>query len=283
MQNKLIKISVIGKTNAGKSTFINAIIGETISITNKKVNTTQDLITGIITKNNTQIIFFDTPGSNNLIKKNNYFKKEFKTNIWESILICDIILYIIDVNKYNFNEVSLDLKKIDESKKLIVLVFNKIDLINTKNILKYIEEINKLRIVDSFFNISAKYKKGLNKLLDFLKNKAKKNNFLYNENIVTNKSDIFISNECTRNSILKYVHKEIPYNVIIKNVEYKILKNNNIKIKQILEIKNDRYKPIILGKKGQNIKKIREHSQKIISSILKEKVHLYLQIKKTND
>ncbi len=280
MQNKLIKISVIGKTNAGKSTFVNAAVGETISITNKKVNTTQDLITGIITKDDTQIIFFDTPGSNNLIKKNNYFIKEFKTNIWESIQICDIILYIIDVNKYNYNEISLDLKKINESKKLIVLVFNKIDLINTKNILQYIKELNDLKIVNSFFNISAKYKKGLNKLLNFLKNKAKKNKFLYNEKIVTNKSDIFISNECTRNAILKFVHKEIPYNVLIRNIEYRILKNNNIKIKQILEIKNDRYKPIILGKNGQNIKKIREHSQKFISSILKEKVHLYLQVKK---
>ena len=280
MQNKLIKISVIGKTNAGKSTFVNAAVGETISITNKKVNTTQDLITGTITKDDTQIIFFDTPGSNNLIKKNNYFIKEFKTNIWESIQICDIILYIIDVNKYNYNEISLDLKKINESKKLIVFVFNKIDLINTKNILQYIKEVNDLKIVNSFFNISAKYKKGLNKLLNFLENKAKKNKFLYNEKIITNKSDIFISNECTRNAILKFVHKEIPYNVLIKNIEYRILKNNNIKIKQILEIKNDRYKPIILGKNGQNIKKIREHSQKFISSILKEKVHLYLQVKR---
>ena len=280
MQNKLIKISVIGKTNAGKSTFVNAAVGETISITNKKVNTTQELITGIITKDDTQIIFFDTPGSNNLIKKNNYFIKEFKTNIWESIQICDIILYIIDVNKYNYNEISLDLKKINESKKLIVFVFNKIDLINTKNILQYIKEVNDLKIVNSFFNISAKYKKGLNKLLNFLENKAKKNKFLYNEKIITNKSDIFISNECTRNAILKFVHKEIPYNVLIKNIEYRILKNNNIKIKQILEIKNDRYKPIILGKNGQNIKKIREHSQKFISSILKEKVHLYLQVKR---
>ena len=98
MKKKLIKISVIGKTNAGKSTFINSIIGEKISITNKKVNTTQELIVGIRNINNTQLIFYDTPGTNNL-KIDFTDKKKIKRNFWEGIENADYIFYFIDSSK----------------------------------------------------------------------------------------------------------------------------------------------------------------------------------------
>ena len=87
-----------------------------------------------------------------------------------------------------------------------------------------------------------------------------------------------MSNECTRNAILKNLHKEIPYNIVVKNFQYKILKNKNIKIKQFIIIENLRYKSIIIGKNGNTIKRIRQDSQRDIQKILDSKVHLYLQI-----
>ena len=173
-----------------------------------------------------------------------------------------------------------DLKKINEVKKSIIVVFNKIDLIDNKFILPYIKSLNDLNLVDEFFNVSAKYKKGLKKLTIFLKSKAQNNKWIFDKNEITNKDNIFMANECTRNAILKYLHKEIPYNVIVRNILFKPLNNKDIKIKQSIDLSNMRYKPIILGKNGETIKKIREYSQNEISNIMKSKIHLYLQVNK---
>ena len=99
MQNKLLKVALIGKTNAGKSTLINSLIGKKVSIINKKINTTQELILGIQTIHDTQIIFYDTPGIN-FLKTNNISQKKFKINLWEAIDTVDLLLYLVDVFKY---------------------------------------------------------------------------------------------------------------------------------------------------------------------------------------
>ena len=364
MANKLIKIALIGNTNAGKSTLMNSMIDKTVSIINKKINTTQNIIMGIVNIDDTQIIFYDTPGSN-FLNSSVSSQKRLKIDIWTAIDEVECILYIIDVSKYNYNSVCSDIKKINEVKKPIIVIFNKTDLIDNKLILPYIESLNNLNIVEAFFNISAKYRKGLNKLSIFtkskaqnnkwifnkgeisnkdnifmanectrnailkylhkeipyniivrnllfkslnnlnlietffnisakyrkglkklsifIKSKAKNNKWIFNKGEVSNKDPIFMANECTRNAILKYLHKEIPYNITVRNLLFKSLNNNDIKIKQSIDLTNMRYKPIILGNKGETIKKIRECSQNEISNIMKSKIHLYLQVNKLND
>ena len=98
MKKKLLKISIVGKTNAGKSTLLNNIIGETISITNKKINTTEDLILGIINIKNNQLIFYDTPGLSNLKSKNPLNKKN-KIYLWKGLNESDLIIYLVDIKK----------------------------------------------------------------------------------------------------------------------------------------------------------------------------------------
>ena len=102
MKSKILKISIVGRTNAGKSTLINKIIGEKISIQNKKINTTQETIIGVKNIKNTQILFYDTPGSNFLKNSNNKSKK-LKQNLWNGIDESDLILYMIDSHTINLN------------------------------------------------------------------------------------------------------------------------------------------------------------------------------------
>ena len=109
MTNKLIKIALIGKTNAGKSTLMNSIVHKTVSITNKKINTTQNIIKGIVNINDTQIIFYDTPGSN-FLNSSVSSQKSLKIDIWSAIEEVDCILYIIDVTKYKYKIVCSDIK-----------------------------------------------------------------------------------------------------------------------------------------------------------------------------
>ena len=280
MKKKLLRISIIGKTNAGKSTFINNIIGEIISITNKKINTTEDLIVGILNSSNIQLVFYDTPGLN--FSTQTILKNKLKNNFWKGLELSEVILYLIDIKKYNFNEVDKNLTKLKEINKKIIIVFNKNDLVNKKNILPKIKEINQRHLIDSFFSISAKKKHGLQNLKKYLLSISYYNKWIYLNNEITNKDDRFISNEGTRNSILSLLHKEIPYNIIITNKMFKYLKNGDLKIKQEILINNPRYKMIILGKKGDKIKEIRTKTQKYLSNIFKTKVHLYINISVSN-
>ena len=282
MKKKLIKVALIGKTNAGKSTLVNSFVGEKISIVNKKINTTQDLILGILNIDTTQIIFNDTPGSN-FLKTSNLLQKKNKTHIWSAIDQVNLILYIIDSSKYNYQNIESDINKISEVNKSIILVFNKIDLLENEKILFYINELKKINYIESFFNISAKYNKGITNLSNYLRTKSITQEWLYKNDEITNKDDIFITNECTRNAILEFLHQEIPYNIKVRSLVFKYLKNHDLKIKQSIELQNERYKPIILGKKGNTIKRIRENSQNAIHKILNCKVHLYLQVNINND
>jgi GTP-binding protein Era len=277
MKNKIVKIAIVGKTNAGKSTLINNIIGEKISIQNKKINTTQDLIIGIKNINKTQILFYDTPGSN-FIKSLNIQSKNLKTNLWSGIDESDLILYLVDSKTINLNFLFDQLEKIMEVNKKVILAFNKIDLIDSKNLLPIIKKVNDKYKIESFFNISAKNNIGILGLLNYLSNFAYLSSWIYKEDEISNKDDKFIINELLRETLLTYLHKEIPYNLTLNTTDYKVLKNNHIKIKQKIIINEKRYKKIILGKKGEMIKAIREDCQKKISKILKAKVHLYLEI-----
>jgi len=277
MKSRILNVGFIGKTNAGKSTLLNSLIGEKISIENKKINTTLESIAGILNVKDTQIIFYDTPGLN-FFKTKNIIHKKLKIEIWETINTVDLIMFIIDVTQYNYNSIIKDIKKISEVKKPIIIAFNKVDLINKDSILAYIKQLDKINLIDDFFLISAKYKKGLNSLIKYFISSSKLSSWKYKLDEITDKDDIFITSECTRNALLKYLHKEVPYKVIIKNKSYKIINKRNIKIKQTIEISNLRYKSIILGKNGATIKKIRESSQKEIENILKSKIHLYLEV-----
>ena len=151
-------------------------------------------------------------------------------------------------------------------------------MINPKKILFLVKILKNYAYIDDFFYISAKYNKGIKDLKKYLISNSLLKKWIYLDNEILNKDDIFITSECTRNAVLTYIHKEIPYNVIIKNDCFKTLKNGDKKIKQSIKIKNPRYKSILLGKNGQTIKKIRVKSQNEISKIFNSKVHLYLKV-----
>jgi GTP-binding protein Era len=277
MTSKILKIALVGRTNAGKSTLINKIVGEKISIQNKKINTTQVTIMGVKNIKKTQLVFYDTPGSNFLKSLNNQ-SRNLKTNLWSGIDESDIIFYLIDSKTANKKFLFEQIDKLQEVKKKIIVIFNKIDLISNKQLLPLISDLDKKFNIDSFFTISAIQNIGIKDLLDYIEKYSYASKWIFNDDEITNKDDIFIVGELLRETMLTYLHKEIPYNVNIETSNFKILKNNDIKIKQKIIINQKRYKKIILGKKGEMIKKIREDSQKKMSQILDSKIHLYIEI-----
>ena len=277
MKTKILKISIVGRTNAGKSTLINKIVGEKISIQNKKINTTQDTIIGVKNIQQNQFLFYDTPGSN-FLKNIDTQSKKLKRNLWNGIDDSDLILYLIDSSSINIKFLFDQLEKIKETKKKIIIVFNKTDLILNKKLLPLITKISNLFKVESFFTISAKKNIGIDDILKFLKKYTYPSEWEYLNDEITNKDDKFFLSELLRETLLTYLHKEIPYNISIRTSSFKELNNSDIKIKQKILINEKRYKKIILGKKGNMIKKIREDCQKKIKNIFKKKIHLYIEL-----
>ena len=281
MKKKLLKISIIGKTNSGKSTLLNNLIKETVSIINKKINTTEDIIKGIINIKNNQLIFHDTPGYN-LFKNTKKLNNKLKVNLLESLYNCDLIIFLIDIKNYNLKDTLNILYNLYNLKKEIVVVFNKNDLVQKRQILPKINELSEKTKISDYFSISAKKKLGLENLIKYLLSKSYYSNWIYENNEISDKNEIFITNEITRNSVLTLIHKESPYNIEIENIMFKFLKNGDLKIKQNIKINNSRYKKIILGKDGLKIKDIRKRAQNNISKILNIKVHLYIYITKSD-
>ena len=277
MKTKKLRISLVGRTNAGKSTLINRIVGEKISIQNKKINTTQDTIIGIRNIKESQLLFYDTPGSN-FLKNLDSQSKKLKKNLWNGIDESDLILYLIDSSSINTKFLFEQLEKINETKKKIIVVFNKTDLILNKKLLPIITKISNQFKVESFFTISAKKNIGIDDILNFLKKYTYPSKWEYLNDEITNKDDKFFLSELLRETLLTYLHKEIPYNISIRTTNFKELSKSDIKIKQKILINEKRYKKIILGKKGSMIKKIREECQKKIKSIFKKNIHLYIEL-----
>jgi len=277
MKTKKLRISLVGRTNAGKSTLINRIVGEKISIQNKKINTTQDTIIGIRNIKESQLLFYDTPGSN-FLKNLDSQSKKLKKNLWNGIDESDLILYLIDSSSINTKFLFEQLEKINETKKKIIVAFNKTDLILNKKLLPIITKISNQFKVESFFTISAKKNIGIDDILKFLKKYTYPGKWEYLNDEITNKDDKFFLSELLRETLLTYLHKEIPYNISIRTTNFKELSKSDIKIKQKILINEKRYKKIILGKKGSMIKKIREECQKKIKSVFKKKIHLYIEL-----
>ena len=277
MKTKKLRISLVGRTNAGKSTLINRIVGEKISIQNKKINTTQDTIIGIRNIRESQLVFYDTPGSN-FLKNLDSQSKKLKKNLWNGIDESDLILYLIDSSSINTKFLFEQLEKINETKKKIIVAFNKTDLILNKKLLPIITKISNQFKVESFFTISAKKNIGIDDILKFLKKYTYPGKWEYLNDEITNKDDKFFLSELLRETLLTYLHKEIPYNISIRTTNFKELSKSDIKIKQKILINEKRYKKIILGKKGSMIKKIREECQKKIKSVFKKKIHLYIEL-----
>ncbi|QJC35081.1 GTPase Era, partial [Enterobacteriaceae endosymbiont of Donacia piscatrix] len=207
-------ILILGRTNVGKSTLLNLLVGKEISIVSHKKNTTNNNIIGVYNKNIYQIEFIDTPG--NIFYKNKIFNL-LKNNKY------DFILFVLDKTKWNYIEENFS-KIFSKINIPIILIINKIDQIKNKNILlSYINFLKKKINIFHLFIISAKYKLYINDLYRIIFNNLPKKKHFYSKNYITNQTDQVIVKEIIRKNIMRFIHKEIPYLIKIKVIFSKIL------------------------------------------------------------
>ncbi len=278
MKTKKYKCGVIlltGFPNAGKSTLLNSILKNKISIISHKVQTTKEKISGILNLNNSQLIFTDTPG---ILEKRKYKTKSLSRSIQDEEKNVDINLFIHDLTKTLDKRLLNEINSIIQHFKKNYLVLNKIDLVSKDKMLKYSEFLNSGINFSKTFMISAKKRKGLEQLMNSLISEIPERNWKYNKKITVTKSIRYRISEITREKIFDFLNKEIPYSVKIKTK----IKNEDkiVRIFQEIFVNKDSQKSIIIGKNAEKIKMIGTRSRIDIEKILKKKVFLDLIVKK---
>ncbi len=262
-------VSIIGPTNSGKSTLINALNKKKISIVSHKVQTTNLNIRANIKFKDSNIIFIDTPGFYS--KKNNV---NFINTANEAIKTSDIVCVLIDIkSKLDFlNDIKDRIIKVNKPK---ILIFNKIDLVSKTYVIKKVEKIEFLNIFQDIFYISALKEISFNNFLQYIYKKTKqKKKYNLEKKHTMSKSKFFA--EITREAIFRFTNQEIPYQTNV--ITQKIIKTKSVKIYQNLVVKNKNQQRIIIGKSGKMLKLIGQYSRKQLEEILKSKVHLFLNV-----
>lgn len=276
-QRKLLKALIAGKPNVGKSTLLNSLVGEKISIVSRKAQTTQRNTTGVITKDNSQLIFFDTPGLNK-IEKNIRISETFKT-VAENV---DVLIYMVDNTKkgQSIDDQFRNWLNKNENKFIKkILIINKIDCIEKVNLFEITKKINSVINFDETFFISLRKKSGLERFFNWVEKQAYSNEWVFQQTHKSNISKKNFLSELTREKVFEYIHEEIPYNLEINTDYIEPSRNKSLKVYQTVWLNKKSHKPIILGKEGKSIKMISVQARLDMQKFLKSKVHLFIRLK----
>ena len=268
-------VSIIGRTNVGKSTLLNTIVGEKIAITSDKPQTTRNLIQGIYNDVDTQIVFIDTPGIHKPINK---LGNRMNAQSYYSIDDVDVLLLVMDASSELGSGDKFVIDKLSYTLKPVILVLNKIDKLTNDELLLKITEYKDIYDFADIVPISALKKDNVNRLIDVIKKYLTDNVKYFMDDEITSASDEFRICEAVRESILNLTNDEVPYSVtcVINNIE-KEKDITNVYVDIIVDREN--LKKIIIGKKGIKLKEIGIKARGEIEKILGCQVYLELYVK----
>lgn len=274
-------IAVVGRANVGKSTLMEKILKEKISIISNKAQTTRDKIQIIYNDSESQIIFIDTPGIQN--PKNKLQEKLFQFSE-ESIKEADIITFVVDnsleIGKLDSQIIEM-LEKINLPK---ILLINKTDLLKDEEIEQIKNNYENLAIFDKIIGISALNDSNVDYYIETIKEILDEGPAYYDTDMITDKSERFIVSEIIREKALNNLSEEVPHGIAVRIDDFKKRENKNlIDINATIIVERNSHKEIVIGKAGSMVKKIGTEARKEIETFLSSKVNLKLWVKVEKD
>lgn len=271
-------VNIVGNPNVGKSTLMNQLVGERISIATFKAQTTRHRIMGIVNTDDMQIVFSDTPG----VLKPNYKMQEMMLAFSESALAdADVLLYVTDVIE-NPEKNSDFLEKVKKMKIPVLLLINKIDQSDPKKLGDIVEKWHSLLPNAEILPISAKNKFGVDMLLKRIKELLPESPAFFDKDQLTDKPARFFVSEIIREKILLYYDKEIPYAVEVRVERFKE-DDTRIHINAVIYVERDSQKGIIIGHQGVALKKVNTESRKALEKFFGKKIFLETFVKVDKD
>ena len=268
-------IAIIGRPNVGKSTLLNKLLQQKISITSKKAQTTRFRIHGILTEQQTQFIFVDTPGFQT--QYTNRLNTTMNRVVTQSMQNVNVILFVIEAMRFDERDVAI-LKILPEGIP-VILVVNKIDRLGDKNLLlPFLDEVTKVFHFTAIIPVSAMHKIQLVDLLNTIRGYLPLSQPLYDKDEITDRSERFIASEFIREKLFRLLGDEIPYSTSVVVDQFK-LEDHLHKIHATILVEKPNQKAIIIGKKGEKLKQIASQARKDMESLFGEKVYLQVWVK----
>ena len=269
-------VAVIGAPNAGKSTLVNALVGQKVAITSAKAQTTRARLLGIALAGETQIILADTPG---IFAPKRRLDRAMVAAAWEGAQEADAVVLVVDAIKQRRHELEplLDALKSRPERKLLVL--NKVDASAKEPLLALAQELTaKVDFAEVFF-VSALTGDGVEELKAHLASLMPEGPWHYPEDQVSGASERLLACEITREQLYRQLHDELPYDCAVRPESYRGRKDGSVEIRQQIVVARDSQKAIVLGRHGARIKAIGEAARKELSELLGQPVHLFLHVK----
>lgn len=278
MQHKAGFVNIVGNPNVGKSTLMNQLVGEQISIATFKAQTTRHRIMGIVNTPEAQVVFSDTPG----VLKPNYKMQEMMLAFSESALAdADILLYVTDVRETPTKNMDF-LEKVSKMEKPVILLINKIDESEQNQLGDLVEPWHKLLPKAEILPISAKNKFGTEILMKRILELLPESPAYFDKDQLTDKPAKFFVSEIIREKILRYYDKEIPYSVEVAVERFKE-DDRLIRINAVIYVERDSQKGIIIGHQGQALKKVSAEARKSLEQFFGKKIFLETYVKVDKD
>ncbi len=270
-------VNIIGKPNVGKSTLMNVLVGETLSVTTAKAQTTRHRIMGIVNGEDFQIIYSDTPG---MLKPAYHLQKSMMNYVEGALSDADIFLFVTESGDRDADPDIIE--KLKNTGIPVVIAINKIDLHDQKGVVGEIKYWQQLIPAAKIIPVSALHKFNVEAVSDYLMEKLPVSPPFYPKNELTDKPVRFFVSEIIRGEILKFYKKEIPYSCEVAISEYKEEENID-RITALIYVSRESQKMIILGKDGQAIKKVATRARKEIEAFLQKKVFMEITVKVLKD
>ena len=269
-------VSIVGRPNVGKSTLLNRILGQKISITSRKPQTTRHNIVGINTKDTAQMVYVDTPGMHldNVGAMNQYLNRAANQTLND----VDVILFLVDNIKWTDEDEAV-LQKLQTTKIPVVLVVNKSDRVNDKaRLFNHMHTLSEKMNFAEIIPISAKNGKHVDKLEEIVESYMPEGELIYPEDQVTDRSVRFLVSEMIREKLMRSLGQELPYSLTVE-IEKFDEEGGLVDISAVIWVERKGQKAIIIGNKGENLKNIGQLARVDMEKMLDQKVFLQLWVK----
>ena len=284
-------IAVIGAPNAGKSSFVNAMVGAKVSIVTHKVQTTRARVRGVAIEGDAQLVFIDTPG---IFAPKRRLDRAMVAAAWEGLDGADAVILMVDAPSYIAGsgaakadaaarraaaDTDAIIAALKEKQQNAILAINKLDKLPREKMLALTQELNAHGVFSDTFYISATRGDGLDDLKALLVSRMPDGPWMFPEDQLSDISDRLMAAEVTREKVFLRLHQELPYEITVETESWERTKKGELRIEQTIYVARDGHKGIVLGKGGATLKAIGAAAREELTEIFGEKTHLFLFVK----
>ena len=270
-------VAIVGRPNVGKSTLLNRLLGQKVSITSRKPQTTRHRILGIDTDGDCQTVYVDTPGLHSEEKRaiNRLMNRAAASSLGE----VSLILFVVEGTRWNIDD-DMVLTKVKQSELPCILVVNKQDKVsNPDDLIAHLQVLRQKHDFDEIIPLSAKQTKQVDRLRELVRKRQPESEFYFPEDYITDRSSRFMAAEIIREKLMRFTGDELPYSTTVEIEQFKLAENGVYRINGLILVERETQKRMVIGKGGKHLKTIGEQARLDMERLFDNKVFLELWVK----